>query len=150
MPDSEKKRNPQPESKGRPFKKIDWEEFERLCGLQCTQSEIASWFRVHPDTMTNRVELEYGDSYSVIYKRFSENGKCSLRRTQYKLAQKSAAMAIFLGKQQYWLGQTDVPPDKLISEDIVRPFAAFMSQLAQLQSERKIDDNNNSKEAKSA
>lgn len=34
-----------------------------------------------------------------------EQGKTSLRRTQFKLAQKSAAMAIFLGKN--YLDQTD-------------------------------------------
>ena len=30
----------------RPRKNIDREEFEKLCGLQCTQAEICDWFGV--------------------------------------------------------------------------------------------------------
>lgn len=41
-------------------------------------------------------------------------GKISLRRAQFKLAKKSANMAIWLGKQ--WLGQQDKV--KVISEEI--------------------------------
>jgi hypothetical protein len=150
MEEEKKKRNPQPESKGRPFKKIDWDEFEKLCAIQCTQSEIASWFGVHHDTMQKRVELEYQDSYTAIYKRFSETGKSSLRRTQYKLAQKSAAMAIFLGKQRMWLGQSDVPPDQIFSEETLKPFISIMNQLSNFQSARNIEDNNINNEQKSA
>lgn len=39
------------------------------------------------------------------YDRGFEQGKASLRRTQYKLAERNAAMAIWLGKQ--YLGQKD-------------------------------------------
>jgi len=35
---------------GRPKIKIDWEAFEKLCGLQCTQEEIASFFQCSADT----------------------------------------------------------------------------------------------------
>lgn len=91
---------------GRPEIEINWEIFESLCNLQCTQSEIASVLKVSVDTLTSRVKKRYGEDFSDIYKRYSEGGKSSLRRTQFKLAQKSAAMAIWLGK--HWLGQTDV------------------------------------------
>ena len=40
-----------------------------------------------------------------VYQQKSSNGKIRLRRYQLQLAEKSAAMAIWLGKQ--WLGQTD-------------------------------------------
>jgi hypothetical protein len=44
---------------------------------------------------------------SETYKRFSDDGACSLRRFQYQLASKNAAMAIWLGKQR--LGQKEDP-----------------------------------------
>ena len=135
---------------GRPQKPIDWEEFEKLCGLQCTQSEIASWFKVSTDTICDRVKAKYEEDYSVIYKRYSDGGKASLRRTQYKLAQKSPAMAIFLGKQKSWLGQSDVPVEEYITSEVAKPFYMLMNQLTQAQSARKIEESSISNDAKSA
>jgi hypothetical protein len=41
----------------------------------------------------------------VVYKRFAAAGNASLRRSQFKMAEKSVPMAIFLGKN--WLNQSD-------------------------------------------
>lgn len=101
--------------KGRPQKPIDWEEFEKLCALQCTSEEIASFLGIVKDTLYDRVKLQYGDDYSSIYKRFAESGKCSLRRNQFVLSKKNASMAIWLGKQ--WLGQKDMSKEEI--KDIV-------------------------------
>lgn len=90
---------------GRPEKPIDWKLFEQLCHIQCTQSEIASFFNVSVDTLIDRTLKQYEDPFSTVYKKYSEGGKCSLRRTQWKMAEKSCAMAIFLGKNL--LGQRD-------------------------------------------
>lgn len=46
-------------------------------------------------------------SFSEIYAIKRGSGKISLRRAQFELAKKNAAMAIFLGKQ--YLGQSDNP-----------------------------------------
>lgn len=97
--------------KGRPRKNIDKEQFEKLCFIQCTLEEIAGWFRCSEDTIQNWCKRTYADgngkpmTFSVVHKKFSAHGKISLRRAQFKLAEKSAAMAIFLGKQ--YLGQKD-------------------------------------------
>lgn len=90
----------------RPQKEIDWNLFEQLCALQCIQTEIASCLKIDQETLANRVKQHYeAESYSDIYKRFSETGKCSLRRHQFVLSKKNASMAIWLGK--VWLGQKD-------------------------------------------
>jgi hypothetical protein len=133
--------------KGRSPKPIDWDEFEKLCGLQCTQSEIASWFGIIEDTIRERVKDHYGEDYSVIYKRYSETGKASLRRTQFKLAQKNAAMGIWLGKQ--WLGQKETMVENQISEETNKRYLDVMQQLLSLQSARKMADSNISSEPKS-
>jgi hypothetical protein len=87
-------------------KEIDWTAFENLCQLQCTQTEIASFLKMHIDTLRDRVVEKYEDEYSNVYKKLSETGKCSLRRNQFVLSKKNTAMAIWLGK--IWLGQRDV------------------------------------------
>ena len=90
---------------GRPKKGIDKEQFEKLCGFQCTQEEICSWFDTTDKTLTSWCKETYGESFSEVYSKKREKGKISLRRAQFQLATKSAAMAIFLGKN--YLGQTD-------------------------------------------
>jgi len=91
---------------GRPEKPIDWKVFEDLCQIHCTQSEIASFFNISHETLINRAEKNYDDKFLSIYKRFSDGGKMSLRRTQLRIAERgNPAMAIFLGKQL--LGQRD-------------------------------------------
>lgn len=90
---------------GRPKKEISKEQFEKLCGLQCTKDEIAGFFNCSPDTIERYCKSTYKDNFAAVYKEYSSQGKISLRRYQFKLAEKSAAMAIFLGKNM--LGQKD-------------------------------------------
>ena len=80
--------------------------FEDLCSFQCTQSEIASFFRVDKKTLIKHVQKHYGDDFSTIYREFSEKGFCSFRRNQFVLAKKNAQMAIHLGR--VYLGQKEV------------------------------------------
>lgn len=90
----------------RPRKEIDKEQFEKLCGLQCTEEEILGWFDITDKTLCTWCKREYGAGFSEIYRKKREKGKISLRRAQFRLAEKSAAMAIWLGKQ--YLDQKDV------------------------------------------
>ncbi len=91
---------------GRPLANIDRREFEKLCAMQCTEEEICAWFGVTDKTLCGFCKREYeGRTFSEVYKEKRAVGKISLRRTQFHLAEKSAAMAIFLGKQ--YLGQKD-------------------------------------------
>lgn len=101
-------RKPTGNPNGRPSKinKIDQEQFEKLCALQCTKEEIAGFFNVSPDSIENYCAKFYGSTFSAVFAEKRCNGKISLRRAQFKLAEKNAAMAIFLGKN--YLGQRDV------------------------------------------
>ena len=92
---------------GRPLTEIDWDEFDKLCALQCTQVEIADWFGCTDDTIQTAVKREKGVGFSEYYKRKSSKGLISLRRAQYLLATegRNPTMLIWLGKQH--LGQTD-------------------------------------------
>ena len=90
---------------GRPRKEIDLEQFKKLCGLQCTLAEIAGFFDCSEDTIENWCKRELQRGFSDAFKEYSASGKISLRRNQFRLAEKSASMAIFLGKN--YLGQRD-------------------------------------------
>lgn len=98
-------RKPTGKPNGRPPKDINKQEFEKLCGLQCTLEEIAGWFNCSEDTIQRWVQKEYGETFAVIYKKHSGKGKISLRRNQMQIAKTNATMAIWLGKQ--YLGQRE-------------------------------------------
>ena len=88
-----------------PVKEISWTAFEELCGLQCTQEEIAAVLEISVDALYYKVRENYEMSYSDVYKKYAAQGRPSLRRSQRILADKNPAMAIWLGKN--WLGQRD-------------------------------------------
>ena len=83
---------------GRPVKEIDRKTFESLCAIQCTYEEICSVLDVNDKTLTKWCKKTYGKSFSEIFGIKRQNGKASLRRMQWKLAEKNPSMAIFLGK----------------------------------------------------
>lgn len=90
----------------RPRKEIDQKQFENLCGLQCTLEEICGWFGVTDKTLNSWCKRTYSESFSEVFRQKRSTGKISLRRSQWKLAEKNANMAIWLGKQ--YLGQKDI------------------------------------------
>ena len=91
----------------RPRKEIDFEQFKKLCGLQCTLAEIAGFFDCSEDTVKNWCKRELKLTFAEAFKAYSMTGKISLRRSQFELAKKNAAMAIWLGKQ--YLSQREQP-----------------------------------------
>lgn len=84
---------------GRPKFKIDYGKVEAMASVMATQQEIASFLGCSVDT------LQRDKEFCGIYKKGLDEGKMSLRRRQFELAKKNAAMAIFLGKN--YLGQKD-------------------------------------------
>ena len=91
---------------GRPRIEIDWKEFDKLCGLQCTLEEIAGWFNCSIDTIENRVKEVHGITFSEYFSQKRSSGRISLRRKQYEAAMSgNTALLIWLGKQ--YLNQSD-------------------------------------------
>lgn len=97
---------------GRPKIAIDKKIFENLCAIQCTEVEICSCFDCCEDTLNKWCKENYKNdngkpmTFSEVFAIKRQKGRASLRRAQFRLAEKNAAMAIFLGKQ--YLGQKDV------------------------------------------
>lgn len=81
----------------RPKKDIDAAEVQKLAAIQCTLAEMASFFDCDISTLSKRFSKEIAKG--------KEEGKISLRRLQFRHAEKSYIMAIWLGKQ--YLNQTE-------------------------------------------
>ena len=99
----------------RPKKIINQEQFEKMCAIQCTLEEICDVFGVTDKTLNSWCKETYGTTFSEVFGKKRALGKMSLRRAQFRLAEKNAAMAIFLGKN--YLGQTDQVETKIEFED---------------------------------
>jgi len=84
---------------GRPKKyNIDTEQVEKLAGLGCSNTEIASFFGVGEHVIRK--------SYAEFLEKGRDKGKIRLRQWQMKAAERgNVAMLIWLGKQM--LGQSD-------------------------------------------
>jgi len=118
---------------GRPHKEFDKKEFMNLVGMGCTQEEICWWFRddtgkpANVDTLSRWCKRTFGENYQEYYKK---NGgmalKISLRKSQLKLAEKSAAMAIFLGKN--YLNQTDKFEQGIEFVEDLTPLAELLNE----------------------
>ena len=97
---------------GRPTIDFDEKTFNDLIGLGCSQEEICWFFRdntgksANIDTLSRWCKRKYDMTFQEYYR---QNGamalKVAIRRNQLALSKKSAAMAIFLGKN--YLGQKD-------------------------------------------
>jgi hypothetical protein len=88
---------------GRKPVKIDLEQLEKLCGLQCTDAEIAAWFHVSTRTIENRRKHR---TFAEAMERGRAKGRISVRQYQMKLLEAgNATMAVWLGKRL--LGQRD-------------------------------------------
>ena len=124
---------------GRPLKEIDEDNFKKLCTLQCTESEIASFFNCDEDTICNWCKRTYGLTFSDAFKRFSASGKVALRRIQFRHAEKNAAMAMFLGKN--WLGQTDKVEQTIMEVEDLSPLVDLLKD--EVNSEATFDEDKN-------
>lgn len=112
---------------GRPRKEIDQSQFIKLCEMQCTLEEIAGFFDCSMDTIERWCIRELKEPFAEAYKKYSAKGKISLRRYQFRLAEKSAAMAIFLGKQ--YLGQKDVVEMEKKDNGILEELTEYMKNV---------------------
>lgn len=96
---------------GAPRKEVIWDEFDRLCFMQCTKSEIATWFGMNPETLERRVKEKFNVTFSLIFDQKRKGGHISLRRAQWRNALNcdSASMQIWLDKKYLEGAEIDKP-----------------------------------------
>lgn len=119
---------------GRP--KVTWGDdecrtFKALCAQFNTEQDVCAIMGVNSDTLVRLINDHlYEDitghkrrgtagkvTFSDAFKKYSANGRVSLRRTQYRKAveEGNVPMLIWLGKQH--LGQLDSPKDAAAEQD---------------------------------
>ena len=91
---------------------------ETLAGMMCTDEEMAAVLECTVETLQSESNKE---TFLECKKKGQNKGKASLRRLQFKAAEKgNTAILIFLGKQ--WLKQTDQveikTPDPVININV--------------------------------
>ena len=103
-----------PKKVGRPKTILNLDELEKLCRLNCTMPEIASYFNVPLRTLEDKYTNDKEIRKTIDKGR--NQGKLSLRRKQIQILDETnnATMAIWLGKQL--LGQRD--KHDIVTEDI--------------------------------
>src|SRR6266404_435705 len=88
----------------RPKAKIDLAELEKLCGMQCTDEEVAAFFGVSTRTIERRRKTK---RIQEVMDRAKAKSRVSVRRNLFRLANAgNIAAAIFLAKNL--LGYRDV------------------------------------------
>lgn len=109
---------------GRPRLPFNWDQFNALCQIQCTQAEVAFVMGVSMDVVERRCREELNCTFAEAREQKSASGKMSLRRAQFESAlgrkaefdkdgrllrselRPSTTMQIFLGKN--YLDQKNV------------------------------------------
>lgn len=103
--------------RGRPRVQIDLETVEKLGRLQCTYAECSAFLGIPEGTLKKR------DDFTTTLKKGAEEGRMSLRRYQFKMAETNPTMAIWLGKQylqQKDRQELDIGSDVTIEVKIVK------------------------------
>jgi len=96
---------------GRPAFELSDEDYQKLVAMiriQCTRDEICGVFGVTDKTLSAAIKRRgEADGFSALFKKHQDEGKASLRRSQWKAATEklNPTMLVWLGKQM--LGQRD-------------------------------------------
>jgi hypothetical protein len=100
---------------GRPKIELDRDQIFKLARLHCTIKEIADFFDVDRDTIS--------DNYSAEIKKGRADGRIRLRKKQFDLAMSgNVSMCIWLGKQvldqnEKHINEDDMPQPLIIEEN---------------------------------
>lgn len=93
--------------------KVKVSEIRRLAGLMCTTKEAAGFLGIKEQTFIQMIT--YDIAAKKAWEEGAQIGKVGLRRKQFRLADTSAPMAIFLGKQ--YLQQHDISVTEVSGRD---------------------------------
>ena len=97
------------------IKDIDFDKVFQLATYQSTREEIYAILSITYSELMRPEFKEYREKFEQAYLAGKEAGRNQLRNAQFKMAQKSVPMSIFLGKQ--YLNQSD-NPQQLMGENL--------------------------------
>ena len=116
---------------GRPLIPIDKDRFEALCGIFCTEEDIANEFSCSVDTINNWCKRTYQTeegkpmTFSEVYRVKSGRGRNSLRSFLFKKCKDGNATILkFMAMNE--LGMTDRVTQSLESDGLLSEFTDLM------------------------
>jgi len=112
---------------------IDFLALEELCGLQCTEEEIAEYFHCSIDTLGRRIQEEYSISFADYYDQKKGEGKVSLRRLLRRHSEKNFVPAIFEAKNHLGMADKQEVVTKTFNYDVAKLYSTFIEAQRQLQ-----------------
>ena len=119
---------------GRPLIEIDKNRFESMCGVFCTEEDIAAEFECSTDTINNWCKKNYFNengkpmTFSAIYKEKSGRGRNSLRSFLYKKCkQGNATILKFMAINQ--LGMTERVEANIQDDGMLKEFTQVVKDL---------------------
>lgn len=119
---------------GRPEKPIDWKRVDELLEAGCSGTEIAPHFDLGYDRFYDRVQQQYGMSFTQYSQKIRQKGDACLREKQYKKALKGDnTLLIWLGKNR--LGQKENPDTMQFTQQDLEKFNAIMQLISQQQAQ---------------
>lgn len=98
-----KKKNPI----GRPRINIDYDQLEQLCKIHCTGDECAAVLGISYASLNVGLKRDGHKSFLEYNKIYSNQGKASLRRVQWKKAIRDENVPMIIWLSRNYLGQTD-------------------------------------------
>ena len=118
---------------GRPKKEINVKQFEKLCGMQCSEEEIADFFDCSPDTISRWCERTFSKGFAEVFKQKRAKGKVSLRASGFRMAQSNPSVHIFYAKN--FLGMTDKVEQTVMEVEDLSSLAEMLRDDAPAESE---------------
>jgi hypothetical protein len=115
-------------------KTINWEQFEDLASMQCTQEEIAAFFKISLDTLATILKRDHNTNLSEYWTKRRFMGRVRLRKAQFGIVERmgpgAAAMAIYLDKKMFPdenpdRPQTNNPPSNEVAKIEMPNFKSF-------------------------
>ena len=91
---------------GRPRAAINWNQFDKLCEIQCSKESIGHFFGCSVRTVERAVKPEQKMTFDDYFRQKRECGRMALRQKLFELGmQGKVPILIFLAKN--WLGMSD-------------------------------------------
>lgn len=119
--------------RGKPVE-IDWNEFDRLCGIQCSLREIAQWFNCSEDSIERHVEKTHGVKFAEYFDAKRGTGKVALRRKMYDMAMSGdRVMLIWVSKNL--IGWSE----KIDTKQQIDTKVEVLSEISDEELQRRID-----------
>lgn len=118
-------------------RELDRNQFEGLCGMQCSVEELCGWFGCDEVALDAWCQQTYGEDFRQAFDRLTMAGRIALRRDQVLAAKKNVSMSRYLEGR---LSKADKPAEKPKDYRRTRTYRELLESLLRCLAARGIDE----------